>query len=105
MKIKYVVCEVLFAIWFVAPLVLLANFGLWFIPLCIADVFTPFWFRALARKSKNKFLKELNCDQFDWHDGNGQAYHKFDGATFHSTCSICGKEVMQDSQGNWFTFN
>lgn len=26
----------------------------------------------------------------------------FDGASFHATCKYCGKEIMQDSQGNWF---
>lgn len=28
-----------------------------------------------------------------------------DGCSFHSYCRFCGKEIMQDSQGNWFTFD
>lgn len=28
-----------------------------------------------------------------------------DGCSFHSHCRFCGKEIMQDSQGNWFTFD
>ncbi len=26
----------------------------------------------------------------------------FDGGSSHSECKKCGKEIMQDSQGNWF---
>ena len=29
----------------------------------------------------------------------------FDGCSNHSYCKFCNKEIMQDSQGNWFTFN
>ena len=25
-----------------------------------------------------------------------------DGCSEHATCKYCGKEIMQDSQGNWF---
>jgi hypothetical protein len=35
-----------------------------------------------------------------WHNNKGGA-KSFDGCSFHATCS-CGKEVMMDSQGNWF---
>ena len=43
-----------------------------------------------------------SCTIFGWHNGNGSTEAKFDGVTVHSTCSKCGQEVMQDSQGNWF---
>ena len=26
----------------------------------------------------------------------------FDGYSMHSYCKYCGKEIMQDSHGNWF---
>lgn len=26
----------------------------------------------------------------------------FDGLSAHSQCKYCGKDIMQDSQGNWF---
>ena len=42
-----------------------------------------------------------SCRQFHWHNGSGSEY-RFDGCSFHATCSKCGLEVMQDSQGNWF---
>jgi len=41
------------------------------------------------------------CKQFGWHNGNGGS-KSFDGCSIHATCSKCGKEVMLDSQGNWF---
>ena len=43
----------------------------------------------------------LACNQFGWHNGNGGA-KSFDGCSIHATCSKCKREVMQDSQGNWF---
>ena len=41
------------------------------------------------------------CKYLGWHNGRGGAM-THDGCSFHATCSICGKEVMMDSQGNWF---
>lgn len=26
----------------------------------------------------------------------------FDGCSVNSLCRLCGKKIMQDSQGNWF---
>ncbi len=45
--------------------------------------------------------KHILCDTYGWHNGNGGT-QGFDGCSFHSACSKCGKKVMQDSQGNWF---
>lgn len=42
-----------------------------------------------------------SCSTFGWHNGKGGA-KSFDGCSVHATCSKCGNEVMQDSQGNWF---
>lgn len=36
-----------------------------------------------------------------WHSPRGDV-RGFDGCSFTSICRICGKSVMQDSQGNWF---
>ncbi len=49
----------------------------------------------------NKFQRFL-CNTLGWHNGKGMPIIEFDGCSFHSTCSRCGKEVMQDSQGGWF---
>ena len=47
-----------------------------------------------------KALNWLFHDILGWHRPNGDYF--FDGATVISHCRICGKEIMQDSQGNWF---
>ena len=39
-------------------------------------------------------------DTLGWHNCKG-GIGKHDGCSQHARCS-CGKEVMQDSQGNWF---
>ena len=38
-----------------------------------------------------------------WHKpDDGDEY--YDGCSFHSRCRFCHKPIMQDSQGNWFTY-
>jgi len=39
-------------------------------------------------------------DILEWHQPNNK--EGFDGCSYHSICKYCGKEIMQDSQGNWF---
>lgn len=56
---------------------------------------------ALMRACGNRWAKGYGCRRFDWHDGDGdEQWH--DGCSVHARCSVCGKAVMQDSQGNWF---
>ena len=54
----------------------------------------------------DKIFKTAYSCRWGWHNGNGKtpSYHKNDilFVNLQSTCSKCGKEVMQDSQGNWF---
>lgn len=41
------------------------------------------------------------CDNImGWHIPDESS--TFDGLSIHSHCKFCGKEIMQDSQGNWF---
>lgn len=40
------------------------------------------------------------CDALGWH--KAPRSQGFDGCSLNGTCPACGKEVMQDSQGNWF---
>lgn len=46
-------------------------------------------------------LKFFYHDVLEWHipDHNKDHYR---GINYCSVCKICGKEIMQDSQGNWF---
>lgn len=38
-----------------------------------------------------------------WHwPDEGEFPRRFDGFSFHATCRMCGKDIMLDSQGNWF---
>ena len=46
---------------------------------------------------------------FNWFYHNILEWHlpddkpqEFDGCSFHAHCKFCNKEIMQDSQGNWF---
>ena len=50
--------------------------------------------------SKGRLFKRFYHNVLKWHLPNEE--QGFDGCSFHSNCKICGKEIMQDSQGNWF---
>lgn len=52
----------------------------------------------------------LKYGKMKWLYHNILSYHEpedynnitFDGCNCHAVCKHCGKEIMQDSQGNWF---
>lgn len=52
------------------------------------------------------YPRKWSCTYLGWHDGEGETKHYKKGDVFlvnlSSTCSKCGKPVIQDSQGNWF---
>ena len=50
-----------------------------------------------------KCLAWMYHDIMGWHMPDNSYFE--DGCSVHSHCRICKKEVMQDSQGNWFTFD
>lgn len=46
---------------------------------------------------------------FNWFYHNVMKWHlpddkpqEFNGCNVHAHCKFCGKEIMQDSQGNWY---
>ena len=43
-----------------------------------------------------------SCKFFGWHEGWGGRIDN-DGLSLVSQCQKCGKDVMLDSQGNWFS--
>lgn len=47
------------------------------------------------------WFKFFYHDILGWHrpDNSPQS---FDGCSVHARCKYCGKDIMQDSQGNWF---
>jgi hypothetical protein len=62
--------------------------------LCVLMIGTIFYF-------KKGWFRKFYHDVMGWHTPNNNL-HKFDGCSFHNICKHCGKEIMQDSQGNWF---
>lgn len=47
------------------------------------------------------FLKAYYHDFLGWHVPENTLYWN-DGCSEHTICKYCGKDIMQDSQGNWF---
>ena len=50
--------------------------------------------------SKFGYFKRFYHDILKWHEPTDECW--WDGCTVHSKCKYCGKEIMRDSQGNWF---
>lgn len=48
----------------------------------------------------NKYLPVWFCHKMGWHLRPKEL--GFDGCSCFGTCPRCGKEVLQDGQGNWF---
>ena len=48
------------------------------------------------------WFKFLYHDALGWHEPAKDAEQSYNGCNIKSTCKYCGKEVLQDSQGNWF---
>ena len=47
------------------------------------------------------FLKFFYHDFLGWHTPDSSPQYS-DGCSQHATCKHCGRDIMQDSQGNWF---
>ena len=45
-------------------------------------------------------FKKFYHDMLMWHKPNGKI--RLEGILLMSKCKFCGKDIMQDSQGNWF---
>ena len=48
------------------------------------------------------FFKKLYHDLLHWHMPEDGGEQWSDGCSQHAICKYCGKEIMMDSQGNWF---
>ena len=48
------------------------------------------------------WFKKFYHDVIGWHQPADESNSRFDGLSFHCTCKYCGKDIMQDSQGNWY---
>ena len=51
--------------------------------------------------SNGRIFNWFYHDVLEWHMPNDEL-QEFDGCSIHTHCKFCGKEIMQDSQGNWF---
>ena len=67
------------------------------VPYLFSLLFVPFYF-------KFGLGKWFFHDIMGWHIPDRGEKKTHDGLSYHSRCKHCGKEIMQDSQGNWFAF-
>ena len=81
--------------------------------LCVASVITPYWFGMFVVMSvvleivggilyfRLDRLSFFYHDILGWHVPDNSPRH-FDGCSVSCICKHCGKDILQDSQGNWF---
>jgi hypothetical protein len=58
------------------------------------------WIVPAALYLKFGLFKFFYHDLLGWHMPIED--ESYDGVSFTSKCRYCGKEIIQDSQGNWF---
>ena len=51
---------------------------------------------------KTGLFKSLYHNILGWCEPDESSPMWSDGCSMHAKCKYCGKEIMQDSQGNWF---
>jgi len=52
----------------------------------------------------SKRVRHWCCRELGWHDGS-RSILEFDGISIHGRCRFCGRQVMMDSNGNWFVID
>jgi hypothetical protein len=74
-------------------MIILILFGA---PYFISVIISPFYF-------KFGFGKVFYHDVMGWHRPKEDEENTFDEINTYNYCKYCGKRILQDSQGNWFT--
>lgn len=70
------------------------------IELIVLFSFILIFFVPIILYEKFGLFKTFYHDVLGWHEPIDE--YEFDGCNLHSVCKYCGKEIMRDSQGNWF---
>lgn len=50
---------------------------------------------------KRLYIKFFH-DILEWHSPDKNKPIRFDGVNLYSKCKYCGKDIIKDSQSNWF---
>ena len=66
-----------------------------------AAIFLVVFYTTMILYFKKNWFKRWYHDVLGWHMPDNSPEWS-DGCSSHSKCRHCGKDIMQDSQGNWF---
>jgi len=69
---------------------------------CVLGILIVLFFIGMIFYLRLGIFKTLYHDLLEWHEPAADAAQWSDGCSQHSTCKYCGKDIMMDSQGNWF---
>lgn len=64
-------------------------------------VFLVLWYVPAILYFQLGWFHRWYHDVLGWHQPDNSP-ERFDGCSLHAKCKWCGKDIMQDSQGNWF---
>ena len=76
------------------PVVIMLVFGI----IALSLVLVMFVLLIIDNYSSSSFF----CRVFDWHHPSKETPIGFDGASMTSKCRRCHKEILCDSNGDWF---
>ena len=74
---------------------------IWNIVLILFVIFAILFFTCPIIYIKTGKFKHWYHDILKWHEPD-ESPKWSDGCSLHCKCKYCGKDIMQDSQGNWF---
>ena len=69
--------------------------------LLIVDAILALFLICAPLYCKFGLFKWFYHDILEWHEPDNSPQWS-DGMSSHAICKYCGREIMQDSQGNWF---
>jgi hypothetical protein len=70
--------------------------------LIIAFVLLALFLLSSLLYLKFGWFKRLFHDLMKWHTPDKEKGQYYLNLSLHASCKYCGKDIMQDSQGNWF---
>lgn len=72
------------------------SLSYWLIGAGMTPILIMFILMILSSCINHRFF----CDAFGWHKAPKE--QSWNGLNASGKCPVCGEDVMQDSQGNWF---
>lgn len=75
----------------------------WLIVLIVTAIFMEIFLLGSILYTALGWFRFFYHDKLKWHIPDKRSKISSDGYNIHANCKYCGKHIMRDSQGNWFS--